>query len=394
MWENCHTRGAALREVNGGIPKGRVKAMNLEGFDYTRQKDDDDVDELPDMAHYGSPSLSHRSSLSSASRNNGFRMENGGLKLPPLKKQCSVVIEGAEDGADKEATPNGDSYQHNVKEAENTICMMCKDKFVREGNVDNDLVNFRVFRSGPCTTKDSVTYVFSRPALSWVCLASGQLTRDFPHGAHCRWSTVTSLGSAIEGKHFMKSQGVITFPPGSHMASFNVLIGNDEKWEPIRDFVVRLGDVIEGSAVIGALDHSVCTIVDDDIFPEQVERQPVLESSRPRINHRNPFKRIHIRAAIRGPWLAPHLVQIERPASKPMRRSEKNLPSCIHSDIYLTVDEVNRPSHIAVTHPDRGKEGATVTMGRFAEGDGKWGIKACEGRVPLRYAALCSAREE
>lgn len=55
------------------------------------------------------------------------------------------------------------------------------------------------------------------------------------------------------------------------MASFNVMIGNDPKWEPIRDFVVRLGDVIEGSAVIGALDYSVCTIVDDDIFPEQVE---------------------------------------------------------------------------------------------------------------------------
>jgi len=69
----------------------------------------------------------------------------------------------------------------------------------------------------------------------------------------------------------MKAQGVITFHPGSHMASFNVMIGNDPKWEPIRDFVVRLGDVTEGSAVIGALDYSVCTIVDDDIFPEQVE---------------------------------------------------------------------------------------------------------------------------
>jgi hypothetical protein len=28
-----------------------------------------------------------------------------------------------------------------------------------------------------------VTYVFSRPALSCVCLASDQLTRDFPHRA-------------------------------------------------------------------------------------------------------------------------------------------------------------------------------------------------------------------
>lgn len=98
-----------------------------------------------------------------------------------------------------------------------------------------------------------------------------ELTLDF---CPRRWSTVKGLGSAVEGKHYMKAEGVITFPRGSHMASFNVTIGNDEKWEPIRDFVVRLGEVIEGSAVIGALDHSVCTIVDDDIYPEQVKSPP------------------------------------------------------------------------------------------------------------------------
>ena len=162
-----------------------MKAGDLEGFDYTRQEDDDDDEELPDMAHYGSASRHDRSSPSSVFRN-GLNLENGngGFQLPTLRKQCSVVEEGAEDGAEKNATPNEDSHQHfNVDKAENTICMMCKDMFVREGNVENDLVNFRVFRSGPCTTKDSVTYVFFRPALSRVCLASDQLTRDFPHCA-------------------------------------------------------------------------------------------------------------------------------------------------------------------------------------------------------------------
>lgn len=85
-----------------------------------------------------------------------------------------------------------------------------------------------------------------------------------------RWSTVKELGSAIEGKHYTKSEGIITFEKGSHMTHFSVTIGNDEKWEPIRDFVVRLGEVIEGNCVIGSLDHSVCTIVDDDLYPEKV----------------------------------------------------------------------------------------------------------------------------
>ena len=34
----------------------------------------------------------------------------------------------------------------------------------------------------------------------------------------------------------------------------------------------------------------------------------------------------------------------------------------MHSDVYLTVDEVNRPSHFLVRHPGRGKEGAAAAI--------------------------------
>lgn len=107
------------------------------------------------------------------------------LSQDPLLSQEVVpdpeIPEGAANGNDtmEDATGNGkwDSADEQIDEEAkmisraslqkkpstcametvNTVCMMTKDKFVREGEVEDDLVIFRCFRSGPCDTKDRIS---------------------------------------------------------------------------------------------------------------------------------------------------------------------------------------------------------------------------------------------
>ena len=51
---------------------------------------------------------------------------------------------------------------------------------------------------------------------------------------------------AIPGKHYIASEGVITFERGEDLTSFSVEIVDDDAWLPIRDFVVHLEKVAEG----------------------------------------------------------------------------------------------------------------------------------------------------
>ena len=75
---------------------------------------------------------------------------------------------------------------------------------------------------------------------------------------------------------------------------------DDESWLPIRDFVVELQEVVEGEGIIGKLFWSNCSIVDDDIFPSKVERDE----------------------------------------SRPIPLHEQATGACLHSDEFLTADEV------------------------------------------------------
>ena len=116
-----------------------------------------------------------------------------------------------------------------------------------------------------------------------------------------RYSTVNEgLGTAIAGRHFKATRGVVYFEAGASMASFDVEIPNDDCWEPIREFGVSLEEVVEGKGIVGALDICTCIVVDDDLYPRKCVR----------------------------------------PEDMPMGAAERVLPSCVAVDKYLTVDEV------------------------------------------------------
>ena len=116
----------------------------------------------------------------------------------------------------------------------------------------------------------------------------------------CSWATVPDKGRAIPGKHYIESNGTVTFAKGENRASFTVPIVDDDGWEPIRDFVVQLRAVERGKGIIGKLDWTNCGIVDDDIYPSKVGRTN----------------------------------------KEPMSQQEKAFRSCHNSDIYLTANEV------------------------------------------------------
>ena len=117
------------------------------------------------------------------------------------------------------------------------------------------------------------------------------------------WSTSVGRGRAVPHKHYVPSNGVITFEKGQNLASFTVEIVDDDGWEPIRDFVVQLDEVVEGRGSIGNLDRTNCGIVDDDVYPSKVDRDE----------------------------------------EHPIPAKEQHFQSCMNSDIYLTADEVKDP---------------------------------------------------
>ena len=115
-----------------------------------------------------------------------------------------------------------------------------------------------------------------------------------------RYSTVDGLGSAVPDKHYMRSHGTVFFEPGDSLAWFDIPIPDDEAWEPIRDFVVRLDEIIEGIGKIGEMDTTTVSVVDDDIWPD---------------------KRC-------------------RTENEPLKPSERFLPSCNNVSEFLTPDEI------------------------------------------------------
>ena len=135
------------------------------------------------------------------------------------------------------------------------------------------------------------------------------------------WSTSVGKGRAVPHRHYVPSNGVITFEKGQNLASFTVEIVDDDGWEPIRDFFVQLDEVVEGRGSIGKLDRTNCGIVDDDVYPSKVDRDE----------------------------------------EHPIPAKEQHFQSCMNSDIYLTADEVSSDDRSVSTHPHRQKHRHTHT---------------------------------
>ena len=74
---------------------------------------------------------------------------------------------------------------------------------------------------------------------------------------HC--SCVEGLGAAIPHKHFIPKTENVRFEAGSTLAHLDIQIINDDKWEPIRDFNVRI-DKVEGRGIIGRLNLTTCYV--------------------------------------------------------------------------------------------------------------------------------------
>ena len=132
------------------------------------------------------------------------------------------------------------------------------------------------FRSMPDAPQDDSTSI-----VSMLAAASFAIEGQHPEfkvfrvgGLHqsvsVSYSTVPGKGRAVPGKHYVETSGVVTFEKGKDMASFQIEVVDDDGWEPIRDFVVRLDKVVEGTGIIGSLNWSNCGIVDDDIYPLKV----------------------------------------------------------------------------------------------------------------------------
>ena len=88
------------------------------------------------------------------------------------------------------------------------------------------------------------------------------------------YTTKDFSGSAVQGKDYIAKTGVVEFVAGSRFAHFEIEICDDDDWLPIRKFEVELTGILEGSAVLGQARGTVCTCVDDDIYPRKVVRDP------------------------------------------------------------------------------------------------------------------------
>ena len=115
-----------------------------------------------------------------------------------------------------------------------------------------------------------------------------------------RYSTVANESTAVVDRHYRHTTGIVVFEPGASIISFDVEIVNDDLWEPIRDFAIRLERVIKGDGIIGVLDTCICTIVDDDLYPAKCVRTK----------------------------------------DTPIPPAELVLPSCLNVDEFLSVDEI------------------------------------------------------
>jgi hypothetical protein len=82
--------------------------------------------------------------------------------------------------------------------------------------------------------------------------------------------------SAVEGRHFQSAQGVVYFEEGASLAFIEIMIPNDEFWEPIREFGVKMDGIVCGKGSIGCLDTCACIIIDDDAYPRKIARPPGL----------------------------------------------------------------------------------------------------------------------
>ena len=114
-----------------------------------------------------------------------------------------------------------------------------------------------------------------------------------------RCSTVEG-GIAVPGLHYARTSAEVSFGVGVALASFEVALHNDERWECVRDFSSEIQEVVEGPGMLGDLVCTVCHIVDDDIYPVEVKR-----------THRQPRK-----------------------------IDEYMFPSSVHSQFFLTPEEM------------------------------------------------------
>ena len=114
-----------------------------------------------------------------------------------------------------------------------------------------------------------------------------------------RCSTVEG-GTAVAGLHYNRTIAEVSFGVGVALAHFEVALNNDERWECVRDFSSEIQEVIEGPGMLGDLVCTVCHIVDDDIYPVEVKR-----------THRQPRK-----------------------------IDEYMFPSSVHSQFFLTPEEI------------------------------------------------------
>jgi len=114
-----------------------------------------------------------------------------------------------------------------------------------------------------------------------------------------KYSTADKRGTAVPGHHYLPVKGNVVFEKGANLTHFDVVLHDDDGWEPIRTIVVTLDEITKGSADFGANAETTCVCVDDDIYPYKVLRTD----------------------------------------RHPIPASEINLPSCIGSDVYLTSDE-------------------------------------------------------
>jgi hypothetical protein len=115
------------------------------------------------------------------------------------------------------------------------------------------------------------------------------------------YSTIDGLGSAVAERHYIRTHGTVLFEPQQSLSYIDIGIPDDDAWEPIRDFVVRIDEVVLGVGMVGAMDCCTVNIVDDDIWPAKRDRG----------------------------------------ADQPLNESERFLPSCNNVDQYLTPDEIS-----------------------------------------------------
>merc|ERR1719329_1406133 len=84
--------------------------------------------------------------------------------------------------------------------------------------------------------------------------------------AHVSCKFCTADGSAVEGRKYMHSSGIIVMDPGCKYKEITIALINNQRWSATVEFKVILSDPV--GCELGAYMHTCqVKIADDDLFP-------------------------------------------------------------------------------------------------------------------------------